>query len=37
MFHRFIPHTSEMSNGATRPRKSDARKDETREILDVFW
>ena len=32
MFQRFIPQTSEMSMGAMRPRKIEARKDDTRDI-----
>jgi hypothetical protein len=36
IFHRFIPHTSEISKGATWPRKSEAMKEETSEILAVF-
>lgn len=34
--HRFMPQTSEMSIGAILPRKIEARKDETKEIRDVF-
>ena len=35
MSHRFIPQTSEISIGATRPRKIDARNEDTSEILEV--
>jgi hypothetical protein len=35
MEKRFAPHASLMSMGAMAPRKIDARKDETREILAV--
>ena len=33
---RFMPHTSEMSMGATLPRKRVARKEETREMREVW-
>ena len=37
MSQRFIPHTSDMSIGATFPRKIEARNEETRDMRDVFW
>ena len=36
MSHRFIPQTSDMSIGATFPRKIDARNEETREMREVL-
>lgn len=33
--HKLAPHTSLISIGATLPRKTDARNEETREIRDV--
>ena len=35
MSQRFMPHTSLMSKGAIRPRKMDARKEETRVMREV--
>ncbi len=35
MSHRFMPQTSLMSNGAIFPKKTEAKKDETRVIRDV--
>jgi hypothetical protein len=35
MSQRLAPQTSEMSMGAIAPRKTEAKKDETREMRDV--